>query len=238
MLYQGSKARIGASIAKVIKKFNYSTFTEPFCGGLNLTQHMGVGRLKYCSDINPYLIAMWEKVLYEDWKGPEPWDEDFHKYVRDHKDEFEPHIVGWVGFCSFGGKFFDSYRRDSTNTRDYQEEYRTSILKQKEALRYYNVILSCGSYQDQLIRPDTLVYCDPPYRGTKQYNTVFDFDKFDNWCREISQTNIVLISEYSMPHDFKLVWASTRTSTLRSSRGSSHQENLYMHVSQYKGYLG
>ncbi|MGL5962159.1 MAG: hypothetical protein ACRCZ0_09455 [Cetobacterium sp.] len=56
----------------------------------------------------------------------------------------------------------------------------------------------------------SLVYCDIPYKNTKQYNTskYFDHTLFYEWVREISKTSMVVISELDAPHDFKEVWAT------------------------------
>lgn len=60
------------------------------------------------------------------------------------------------------------------------------------------------SYKDVKILPDSVVYCDIPYKETKGYTSgAFDYDSFYDWCRE--QKELVLISEYSMPDDFVCV---------------------------------
>lgn len=50
------------------------------------------------------------------------------------------------------------------------------------------------------VEGDCVVYCDPPYRGTKGYKCDFDMDRFDEWC--LSQVVPVFISEYTMPEQF------------------------------------
>ena len=46
---------------------------------------------------------------------------------------------------------------------------------------------------------ETIVYCDPPYRGTTKYvSGEFDFKKFDEWFRNLPCTGI--LSEYNSPH--------------------------------------
>ena len=55
-----------------------------------------------------------------------------------------------------------------------------------------------------------IIYCDSPYRGTTQYdkNIVgeFNHDEFWDIMRKWSKDNTVLISEYSAPEDFEIVW--------------------------------
>jgi len=230
MLYQGSKASIGAKIAKVIEFYQPGrVFVEPFCGGLNLTQY--VKGIKYCSDANPYLIAMWEKILYEDWLGPHSWDEGYYKTVRDNKNDFPPEIVGWVGFCSFGGGFFNGERKPDDKDRNYIKEYQQNFIKQRDVLK--NVILRCCPYVDVKLNKPSVIYCDPPYANTKEYSSNFQRHSFWEWCRQQTKEHLVLISEYTAPKDFKIVWSVVRKSGMRLGVASEHQENLYIHESQF-----
>ena len=60
-------------------------------------------------------------------------------------------------------------------------------------------------YRSLDIPPQSLVYCDPPYRGTCQngygdeVNGKFDYDAFYDWAEKQAERNIVVISEYNMP---------------------------------------
>lgn len=50
------------------------------------------------------------------------------------------------------------------------------------------------------IKPNSLIYCDIPYRGTAEYNDGgFDHEAFYDWCEK--QTEMVIVSEYNMPED-------------------------------------
>lgn len=49
-------------------------------------------------------------------------------------------------------------------------------------------------------------YFDPPYKDTKQYSKQsIDYDSFYDFLRKLSENNIVLVSEYNMPDDFKCI---------------------------------
>ena len=71
---------------------------------------------------------------------------------------------------------------------------------------------------------------DPPYKGTKQYSTKFiNYDEFYNFCRNLSKNNIVLISEYNMPPDFKCIWEKERTVKQDANKkGIKATEKLFM----------
>ena len=231
MLYQGSKARIGKAIAPIIKHYRpqYGTITEPFCGGLNMTQHLP--GIKHCSDKNKYLIAMWEQILDHNWDPPKQWDEAHYKDVRDNRDNYPDHYVGYIGFCSFGGRFFEGFRQPDNHRQNYALEYYNNIMKQKQLLS--NVHLSCHNYLETQISTSTVVYCDPPYSGTKEYAVQFDHYQFWEWCRQASTFAPVLISEYNAPKDFRMVWYQSRKSGMRAGDRTEHTEKLYIHESRF-----
>ena len=56
------------------------------------------------------------------------------------------------------------------------------------------------SYNEVEILPDSLIYCDIPYKNTSGYIGEFNHEEFYNWCRE--QKELLIISEYTMPDDF------------------------------------
>lgn len=70
-----------------------------------------------------------------------------------------------------------------------------------------------GNYWNVKIPKNSVIYCDPPYRGTSDYLGMdFDFNKFDNWCRK--QKANLFISEYHMPKDFKCIFKIQKRCTL------------------------
>lgn len=82
------------------------------------------------------------------------------------------------------------------------------------------------SYEQLQIEPDSVIYCDPPYKNTHGYiSGVFDHEAFYEWC--MKQTAPVYISEYYMPEDrFKVVaeWGKMCTMVGGSSKVT---EKLY-----------
>lgn len=63
-------------------------------------------------------------------------------------------------------------------------------------------------YLELEIPSNSIIYCDPPYKGTTSYKTEkFNHVKFWQWCRDkVKNGHIVFISEYNAPSDFKCVW--------------------------------
>ena len=92
------------------------------------------------------------------------------------------------------------------------------------------IIFSQSSYDEIEIKPNSIIYCDIPYKGTAKYASGdFDYDKFYAWCKEMAKTNIVLVSEYWMPEDgFKCVWQGNLKCTLDKASRSDKIERLYL----------
>lgn len=78
---------------------------------------------------------------------------------------------------------------------------------------------------------NALFYIDAPYRDTKQYvKQNIDYNEFYDFCRIISKDNIVIISEYNMPNDFKCIWQKERNVLQKSNRIKADKaiEKLFM----------
>lgn len=168
---------------------------------------------KIASDINPYSIAFLQKIQKEgcEWlpKNNKEFTEEDYNYMKTHKDEFDNATLGHVGFnLSYGGKWFNSPRRDRTNKRDYIAEGYREANKQAEKIK--DVKFVCCSYNELDIPEKSVIYCDIPYFSTGKYEAVkeeFDYDKFYKWCKYMTNKgHKVYVSEYNMPSDFKCVW--------------------------------
>lgn len=87
--------------------------------------------------------------------------------------------------ASYNGRFFDggfsgnNVRGKNGDLRHYIDECMSDILQQLETLK--DVDFRCCSYDDLQIPEKSVIYCDPPYKDTKRYDTIdFDYDKFYN----------------------------------------------------------
>ena len=217
MKYLGGKFNIKNEILPIIlndRKLN-QLYIEPFCGGCNTLAFVNGNRL--ANDINFYLIEMW-KALQDGWKPNEYYTKNEYIDIRDNKENYEPYVVGWVGFnCSFKGKFFNGYSGTTVTktgyVRYYQKEAFNAVMKQVELMQ--NVIFTNANYYELNIPTDSIVYCDPPYVNTTKYKVdEFDSDKFWQWVRDISKHSKVFISEYIAPDDFETVWSKKISSRL------------------------
>lgn len=237
MVYQGSKSRVAKEICPIIQKAidesNCDTFIDAFVGGANLIQHIKCeNRIGY--DINPYLIALLNNLdkipNFEVPISKEEYDTcraEWRSAQLTHPDWY----IGAVGYiASFGGRFYDGgYAKDVPASDPKRHEHRNrknNILKQTPEL------IDCKfEVKDffSLDCTDAIIYCDPPYNGTKPYPyDNYDKEAFWNKVRELSEYNQVFISELSAPDDFKMVWHKKIKNTVGLNNSLDQVEKLFI----------
>ena len=121
--------------------------------------------------------------------------------------KFSDFEKGWVGYmASYNGRFFDGGYSGISAGRNYIHESMLNIINQIDKLQ--GVEFQCCSYDKLNIPNKSIIYCDIPYKDSKQYDRVkFDYDKFYQWCFDKkSEGHKVYISEYWMPDDFDCIW--------------------------------
>lgn len=215
MRYFGGKTRTCKQIASIINNsITNEKFLSPFVGG-GWVETL-INTEKECYDKHPYLIAMY-KELQKGWKPPNTLSKAEYDYIKENKDD-KPHLTGFVGFgCSFAGKWFGGYAKDNTG-RNYCLNAHNSILSKMEGFK--DTYFDCKDYKE-LNPKGYVIYCDPPYKGTTQYDKglvgEFNTDDFWNTMREWSKNNVVFISEYSAPSDFEVVWEQEVKLDIRDS---------------------
>lgn len=220
MKYMGSKARFAKDLLPIILKDRKpnQTYFEPFAGGMNMIDK--VDGIRIANDQHQELMAMWEELINQNWDPPHFVSEEDYKHIKYNQDQYPKHLVGYVGFNSFGGKWFAGYRRDKEGKRDYWGEHYRNITKQVPNLE--GIVLSCKSYLQLEIPKQSIIYCDPPYATTTQYRDSFNHEEFWDWCRQQSKAgHQVFISEYNAPDDFKCIWEKGSKTTF-----SWHVEHL------------
>lgn len=238
MKYQGSKRRIAKEILPIILygMKEGDCFVDLFFGGCKLLDKVPNTFRRIANDKNEYLIAMW-KCLVNGWKPITIIDREIYNLARDcynrhDNDLFPKHEVGWIGFMgSYNGRWFDGgYSGHNVRGRDYIGEQIRNTLSQIPLLK--GVDFRCGSYDEVELPPAdrTTIYCDIPYKGTKQYTTSkdFNYNKFYDWCRKKhSEGYRIFISEYQMPDDFKCVWQKQVTCTMNQTVTKKPIEKLF-----------
>lgn len=201
----------------------HTHYVEPFCGSCNVASKIHI-KDKILNDKNPYLIAMF-KALQRGWIPPKAVSEEDYKNAKKNQDK-EPHVAGFVGFaCSFAGKFWGGYARDTKGGGEgnYALRGHNSILNKMKTLM--DSEFTCKDFTE-LNYENCLIYCDPPYKGTTPYYKKilgeFPYDEFIEWIKEQSKNNIVLVSEYkhNVPEGAKIVLEIPSKTSIRDKTGN------------------
>lgn len=231
MKYMGSKNRIANEIIPIMKKERGErTWVEPFVGGANIIDKVDGKRIG--NDNQKYLIALL-KSLQNGWKPPIEVNYDFFLEVKNNKDKYPKELVGYLGTqLTFGCEWWGSFRRDNTGKRKYDLEAYNNVIKQQPNL--IGIEFNCVDYRDLEIPSNSLIYCDPPYRGVRKYigNIKFDSDVFWEVCRNWSkQGHIVFVSEYEAPIDFECLWSkeisASANNSIKQGQGIKAIEKLF-----------
>ena len=224
MKYMGSKNRIAKHILPIILKDRKENqyYVEPFVGGANMIDKVDGNRIG--ADNNEYLIAMWQG-LQENKSRPYLIEKELYSKARDffNKSEystFDKFMIGWIGWMgSYNGRFFDGgYSGHSVGKRDYITEQIRNTENQISKIKEIHFVYS--SYDKLEIPNNSIIYCDIPYKDTKQYASSknFNYDNFWDWCRKMSEKNMVFVSEYKAPDDFICVWEGEVKTNFASQR--------------------
>ena len=239
MKYMGSKNRIAKEILPIILKNRKENqwYVEPFAGGCNVIDKVTGNRL--ASDKSEYLMEMWCD-LTEEYMFIEKIDKDMYDRARNEfnngvNEEFTISEIGWIGFmASYNGRFFDGGYNGNYKKRDYTKESIDNIYKQIESMK--GVKFDFGNYNEINIPNNSIIYCDIPYKGTKQYSTSKNFNhlEFWQWCRDMSEKgHKVFISEYNAPSDFKCVWEKKVNTAINHEKTKKATEKLFT-LQKYK----
>ena len=245
MKYMGSKSRIAKYIVPIIQEYinksDFKYYIEPFCGGCNVIDKVNHPN-KLAGDKQYYLIELLNNLdkfneLPKDFVSKEHYSEVRNAYNNGNKEKlFEDWYIGAIGFlASYNGRFFDGgyagLGNEKGRIRNYYDECKRTLEEQLPNLtgiRFYH-----KDYLFWTKVSNALIYCDPPYKDTKQYNSSkgFNHDKFWKWCKYMSNKNIVLISEEQAPEEFEIIWQMPVKRTIKTDNKVSKIEKLF----KYRG---
>lgn len=230
MQYVGSKNRLSKELAPIIQSYitaDTKGYLEPFVGGANMIDKM-ICTNKIGCDIQEELIELLKYSQKNEL--PDTISEEEYKEVKNNRANYDKWYVGLVGFCaSFGAKYFGGFARrynKDGSLVDVPRQAINSLRRQSVLETFKNVSFKCKSFLDLETNElnNYVIYCDIPYRDTTKYNTeTFPYEKFYKWARDLSKNNTILISEYSMPDDFKSIWHKELKTSLGSgvNKGSN-----------------
>lgn len=216
MQYMGGKFRQSREIYRILRPYvtSNTVYVEPFCGGMwsatRVARELRPGKM-ILNDINKPLMLLWEKCLREgcDWL-PEYPSREMYQWYKEHRPEDDP-ITAYIGFgFCFGGSWYSTYIKPGTS---HIGDQRKSIYNKVRELSKVVYELHNVDYANLVIPDGAVVYCDPPYEGrTKAHHfDTFDYEKFWQWVRNLSNRCIVYTSCYECPDDFQVAydWGDT-----------------------------
>lgn len=234
-MYSGD---IAAFIEKMCEGRRINKYIEPFCGWCSvIARVVGNGKLGakefVASDYNMCIVQMWRGLSQGTWQVPkrviskQEWEK-----LRDAPPSPLKAFAGVV--YSYNGRYFNSYRAPHhLNTHGLQE--RANLLKQ--------VRFSHKKYDhpDYLQAKGCVFYLDPPYqsrafeyrRDTNKGEIVtptFDHARFWDVARRLAKHNVVIVSEYQAPRDWRCVATLAKRSVkTKKNCVDERPEKLFMH---------
>lgn len=229
MQYFGGKHRIAKRLVDYMTPgvLERGIYVEPFVGGASVMSLMSAP-VRIASDANVALVTMW-RALAVGWTPPTAISEEDYARVKSTCDPLDP-LTAFVGIgLSFSGKWFGGFARDGTS-RNYAANAETSLRRKNAGLR--GVEWHAGDYRDCPMPSGAVIYCDPPYAGTTQYDGVGKFvtSEFWDWCLSKSEDgHIVFVSEYDAPEEFEPVLSIHTKTDVRTKFGKARRvEKLFM----------
>jgi hypothetical protein len=119
---------------------------------------------------------------------------------------------------------------------DLQQLQRLQQLQQLERLQQLQQLqrlnLTNLDYRDVVIKENSVIYCDIPYKGTADYGSVFDHNLFFDWAA--SQAFPLFISEYEVKDDrFHLLKEISHRTTFSLGHNDKVKERLYCNKIAY-----
>lgn len=219
MRYLGSKAKIKKELIPIITEHlnGENEFVDAFMGGANIIDSVDYPK-KVGIELSKYVLAIWDSIKFRgiDWI-PQAFDEEeYYDVKNDYKNNMLKYpiaIIGYVGNClSYGSKWWGGFAKfNPKKNEDHVQEAYNGIKRQYENFKYLkDTVFVHGSYDEYDYKPNSVIYCDPPYQSTIGYESSFDHNKFWDWVRKMSILgHHVYVSEYSAPSDMTCIWRKT-----------------------------
>lgn len=229
MQYLGGKSRLAKGISKAILSHTDSRgeWVEPFVGmGSVLMEVAPHFENVSAGDIVPDVVLFWE-ALQRGWMPPKDLPvEIYHSLKNDNPSA----LRAFAGFgCSFGGKFFGGYAKQD-GKRIYSRGSFNNALARSQFLEHNHVKFYKMGYEDWVIHPGDVVYCDPPYLNTTGYSSgEFDHSVFwDTMRLWVSIGATVFVSEFTAPPGWEPIWSVERKTDMRDTERANRLDRVFV----------
>lgn len=174
----------------------------------------------YSKELEPYKKALHYALFYSDFTmSKELYGVDFS--IIEKIKSIEEKYVTIKKIIKYNTPITRIQIENMERLQHLERLNRLSTLQMRRSEDKSLYITATGvTYHEVEIKPNSVVYCDIPYRSTSKYNEIdFDYDKFYEWC--LSQKEPVFISEYEMPEsDFICIAAKYKTVSLCATDNS------------------
>ena len=130
--------------------------------------------------------------------------------------------------------WFNAKLEKNKTLQQLQQLVQLQQLQQLERLQQLDELKATNkSYQEFSKVSGAILYLDPPYEGSYQesYINSFDSQEFYNWAFEMSKSNIVIISSYSISDErFEVVYSfdKARSCVQGGTSNKRKNEKLFM----------
>lgn len=180
MHYLGSKARHAADIIAFTqsKRKPGQTYVEPFVGGGNMMNRVpaDIGP-RIGNDYNFHMVQLLDQLGNHSWLPPETMTEQEWNLIAKTKP---PTAVGpeaaLYAFAAIGPTFGSVWFGAWVKEGDRYQQARNGAIKDQPGLvgvQFFHAQNGGGDYRNltinNLIPPESVIYCDPPYEGTTGY---------------------------------------------------------------------
>ena len=194
-------------------------------------------------ELNPYIKIIWsfgnngEDYLFSE--DIEKEKRSMHQaVVFDEFDQFMEqtfNLKKWPNKLSVRGKrlFLKRLINKRIDLQQLEQLERLAQLEQLKPLKpLKHLEFTNVDYRKVEIKPNSVIYCDVPYKGAKGYGNTFNHSDFFDWANE--QTNPVFISEYKINDDrFYLLKEFNDMPQLLASGSKKVTERLYGNKKAY-----
>jgi site-specific DNA-adenine methylase len=190
----------------------------------------------YAKDLEYAKKAIHQAIVFDDFEEFEKLFPNILIPVNIREIDYKKHKKKRTHFM----KYLKDYMRDNPNElyarlehseQLAQVEHLTelkSLIPHKERLSLSSVDWKFAyDFINKSVLENSIIYCDPPYQDTKQYQfgNGFDYDEFWNWFRECPYP--VYVSSYKAPDDIKPLNFDFKHSLLDNGKqGSGKKKNL------------
>lgn len=192
----------------------------------------------YSKEIEPYKKALHYAIVFNDYSLGKELGFDFsvvdtiqgvqerklflQKYLKNNNIGKDSPLIVSIETCNI--------LKNLNRLQSLQILERLQRLQSLERLQSL-----CKSYDEIEIKPNSIIYCDIPYKGTDGYNGIdFDHEAFYDWCKK--QTELCFISSYEMPEDFIPIAEFPHRSILSATKNNLVLEKVFIPKHQLELY--